>query len=197
MLNDKKKYINLLKNFNKGMKTKKILASLFALMVVVACKDNKETEAAETKVAEQPKETFKVAFDLIIKKDDSLQLYFKDETMKDWVFDKCVTTVVKGSDNVQKVEFALPEDMMPTELRFDFGSNKEQEEIQIKNFKMQYFQKSFEAKDTLFYQYFIPNEYIDYNRNQAIAKPKVVNGNYDPFAFSREVLTTQIQNIIK
>lgn len=197
MLNDKKKYINLLKNFNKGMKTKKILASLFALMVVVACKDNKETEAAETKAAEQPKETFKVAFDLIIKKDDSLQLYYKDETMKDWVFDKCVTTVVKGSDNVQKVEFALPEDMMPTELRFDFGSNKEQEEIQIKNFKMQYFQKSFEAKDTLFYQYFIPNEYIDYNRNQAIAKPKVVNGNYDPFAFSREVLTTQIQNIIK
>ena len=179
------------------MKSKNVLFTLLTLVMFVACKNEKNAES-EVVSAEKAKETFNVAFDLVIKQDDSLQLYYKDETMKDWAFDKCVTSVIKGSDNVQQVMFSLPEDVLPTELRFDLGSNKSQKEVEIKNFKMKYYEKSFEAKDTLFFQYFYPNEQIDYNRAKAIAKPLTAGDKvYDPIFISRPVLTDQINNLYK
>lgn len=179
------------------MKTKNVLLTLLTFVMFVACKNEKNAEA-EGVSAEKAKETFNVAIDLVIKKDDSLQLYYKDESMKDWTFDKCVTSVVKGSDLVQQVMFSLPQDVLPTELRFDLGSNKKQEEVEIKNFKMKFYEKSFEAKDTLFFQYFYPNEQIEYNRAKAIAKP-LVSGDkvYDPIFISRPVLTDQINKLYK
>ena len=172
----------------------RIFITTLALISLISCK-NEKTEPAVTSI---PIESFKIAIDLVIKKDDSLQLYYKDESMTDWVFDKCVTKIVKGSENSQEVIFDLPEDVLPSELRFDMGSNINQEEVQIKNFRMKYFDKSFEAKDTLFFQYFYPNEQIDYNRAKATAKPIVKEGTiYDPVFISRQVLTPQINKLIK
>lgn len=178
------------------MKSKNVLLTLLTLVMFVACKNDKSPET-NVETPEKSKETFNVAFDLVIKKDDSLQLYYKDEAMKDWAFDKCVTSVIKGSDNVQQVMFALPEDVLPTDLRLDLGSNKSQTEVEIKNFKMKYYQKSFEAKDTLFFQYFYPNEQIEYNRAKAIAKPIVTDKIYDPIFVSRPVLSDQIKKLYK
>lgn len=171
-----------------------IFITTLALISLSSCKNDK-SEVTEPIASV---ETFKVGIDLVIKKDDSLQLYYKEESMTDWVFDKCVTKTVKGSENSQEVIFDLPEDVLPSELRFDMGTNKNQEEVQIKNFRMKYFDKSFEAKDTLFFQYFYPNEQIDYNRDKATAKPIVKAGTiYDPMFVSRQVLTTQINKLIK
>lgn len=180
------------------MKTKNVLLTLLTLVMFIACKEDKNTESEEVVMVEVPKETFNVAFDLVIKQDDSLQLYYKDESMSDWAFDKCVTSVIKGSDNTQQIKFSLPEDVLPTELRFDLGSNKDQKEIEIKNFKMEYFEKSFEVKDTLFFQYFYPNDQIDYNRAKAIAKPIIIDNKvYDPIFISRPVLTDQMNKLYK
>lgn len=172
----------------------RIFIATIALISLTSCKNDK-SEVAEPKA---PVETFKVGIDLVIKKDDSLQLYYKDASMTDWVFNKCVTKTVKGSENPQEVVFDLPEDVLPTELRFDMGSNKAQDEVQIKSFRMKYFEKTFVAKDTLFFQYFYPNEQIDYNRAKAIAKPIVKEGTtYDPIFMSRQVLTPEINKLIK
>lgn len=180
------------------MKTKNVLLILFTLIIFVGCKNDKNQESDKVLVIEKPKDIFKVKFDLIIKKDDSLQLYFKDETMSDWDFSKCVTSVVKGSDEVQQINFSLPEEVFPTELRFDLGLNKNQSEVEIKNFKIEYLDKSFEAKDTLFFQYFYPNDQIEYNRSKAIAKPIILKDKvYDPIFMSRQVLTDQIINLYK
>ena len=180
------------------MRTRNTLIALLTLVIFVSCKDEKNPKTEDAVVAETPKETFKVGLDLVIKKDDSLQIYYKDQGMTDWVFDKCVTKVVKGSDQVQEVIFNLPEDVLPSELRFDMGTNKSQGEVEIKSFKMNYLDKTFVAKDTLFFQYFYPNDQIDYNRSKAIAKPIVkANTPYDPIFISREVLTNEINKIIK
>lgn len=173
---------------------KRILAILTIFITLTSCKE----EEKEVVIVEKPKETFKVGLKLIIKEDDSLQIYYKDSSMDDWGFDKFVTQVVKGRDEEQEVIFNLPENLLPTELRFDMGTNTSQREVEIKSFSMQYLDKSFIANDTLFFQYFYPNEHIDYNRAKAIAKPIVKqNSPYDPIFISRLVLTDEINKMIK
>ena len=172
----------------------RILAVVLVFITFTSCKE----EEKEVVIVETPKETFKVGLDLVIREDDSLQIYYKDPSMDDWGFDKCVTQVVKGSNEMQEIIFNLPEDVLPSELRFDMGTNKSQGEIEIKSFKMQYLDKNFVAKDTLFFQYFYPNEHIEYNRSKAFAKPIVKeNTPYDPIFISRLVLTDEINKMIK
>ncbi len=166
-----------------------------ALMILFSCK--KETKI-DTEAITKPIETFKVELDLVVQEDDSLELFYKEFSDDDWKSYHVVTSPVKGSAFVQQVLFNLPENVVPSEIRLDFGTNKNQKPIAIKNFKMDYYEKSFQAKDTLFYQYFNPNEQIKYDRKTAIATPIYTKGvTYDPLFIPREVLLVEIQKLIK
>jgi hypothetical protein len=176
------------------MKTK-IIIIITLIFTFFSCKnENKNVDNPQLST----KDFFKVSLDLIIKKDDSLQLFYLENDMVDYDGNKMVLAVVKGSDNNQEVNFVLPENVLPTQIRIDIGSNKNQEIIEFKKFGMNYLNKSFSVNDTLIYQYFQPNEQVEWNRKNASAKTIVKEGVfYDPGMSGREVLIDELKKIIK
>lgn len=174
----------------------KILILGISAALFCSCKEEKQ-DKPEVKTS-APVETFDVALEAIIKQDDSLQLFYRDETMPDYLEQNSVWTAVKGSKESQTVKFNLPEDILPEHIRLDFGQNKKQDPIEVKGFSMEYFGKVFQVKDTMFYQYFMPNEQIEWDRKNGIAKPAIKEGKvYDPFFFPRETLILEINKLTK
>lgn len=177
----------------------KLTTAIFILSAVFAISSCKNDKAADKEAAE-PKEDklFTVTMNLVVPKDDHFQLYYNEDGSDLYTPDKFVDVEVKGSNNPQDVTFKLPEDSFPASFRFDLGSNKEQGEVKINEFRMKYLDKNFSAKDTLFIYYFGYNQQIDYNRAKAIAKPKpIANEIYDPIFGGTEMLKAEIKKMVK
>ena len=100
---------------------------------------------------------FKVTMDAVVKQDDDFSLYYTEDGSANFSTKKIVWTAVKGNPTSQKISFTFPENVKPTQLRIDFGNNKNQEAILFEKFKMQYNGKSFEAPGTLIFSYFRPD----------------------------------------
>jgi hypothetical protein len=140
-------------------------SNFFAIVLIAvtlfSCKDNKKETNAEVNADEPKKENFfKVTFDVVVKKDDNFHLYYTEDGSINFNEKQSVWVPVKGSEKEQEVVFNLPEDAAPSNLRVDlgYGVNKEQSDIVLNKFKMDYFGKSFEAKDSLIYNYFYENK---------------------------------------
>jgi hypothetical protein len=173
----------------------KILLAISLLSVLVSCKNEK---SVKTEPEEVKKESFKISLGLIVPKDDSLQIFYTEADKAEYKEENSVWAIVKGSEKEQEATFELPSDVIPSELRIDFGQNKDQKQISVKNFKMEYLGKKFEVRDTLFYQYFQPVNQIDWDRKNAIAKINTPEGQkHDPSFNPRETLKTEINNLIK
>ena len=138
------------------MKSKLIISALFLTFVLFSCKGDNKADAPQAVVDN----SFKVSFGFIAKKDDNFHLYYTEDETINFNEKQSVWAEIKGSEAQQEVVFKLPEDAAPTHLRVDFGygENKEQPEIVLKNFKMSYYDKKFEVKDSLIFYYFYPNK---------------------------------------
>jgi|GEM_PF-1148264 len=179
----------------------KILYGVLITSFLISCGDNKGERSKSEETNDQAAapivitDPLKVSLNAIIPKDDTIEVYYRFDPKANFESMYVVNAPVKGQDSAQNVVFDLPTDKKIYDFRIDFGSNKEQSDIQIKNFNMQYKGNSFNVKDTLFFQYFWNNEFIDYTRNKAIAKPKSVNGNYDPIFMPRETFSFEIDKL--
>ncbi len=127
---------------------------LFLSVLLFGCKNEKTVEPVKEK------NTVKISFELIVKKDDKMHLYFTQDGTLNFDEKSTVWATVKGSDAVQSVVFELPEDAVPTHVRVDFGSGKnlEQSNVELKTFKINYFAKNFEVSGVSILQYFYPME---------------------------------------
>lgn len=176
---------------------KLILSSLVISALFTSCKgDKNENNNNNEEVVKKP--VFKIALDLLIKEDDSLQVFYCENGEIDFDGSKTVWSVVKGNENTQQVLFNLPEDVLPTKLRIDVSKNKSQKAVEIKGISLNYNERTFQAKDTMFFQYFIPNDQIEWDRKKAIANFKIKEGElFDPQFGSREIMETELQKLIK
>jgi hypothetical protein len=118
------------------MNLKRIFLTLVIASTVLSCKDTAKDESKDIDTTVESINTFKVTAKVIVKKDDDFCLLYTQDGSID--FKDGVWQVVKGSENEQTVEFSLPEDVFPTQLRLDLGRNKEQEDILIKSVKFEY-----------------------------------------------------------
>ncbi|PDS23405.1 hypothetical protein [Flavobacterium branchiophilum] len=170
------------------MKTKLLIAAL-ASTLLFSCKNDKQEQA------EPKKPTVKVALDLVIKKDDSLQIFYIQNGEAEYNGALTVWATVKGSDKPQEVMFNLPEDVLPTKLRIDLSKNKQQDPIEVKKFTIKYQDRIFQVKDTMFFQYFIPNEQVEWDRKKAIASFKKDGKEYDPQFGSRDLMDAELLKV--
>ncbi|MEY2693400.1 MAG: hypothetical protein RIT03_1791 [Bacteroidota bacterium] len=146
------------KNFN--MKTRVILASLFVSMALFSCKKEVKEEAAEAVVVDDTKDLFKVSLDLLLKKNDTLHLYYTEDGSINFTEESSVWLPVSGKETNQEVTFMLPKDVYPTELRMDFGVNGQQDDVLLNKVKLDYMDKSFVISDSLIYNYFRIDENV-------------------------------------
>lgn len=106
---------------------------ILIFFIAISCKENSTTpENGQQNQAN----LFKVTVNAIVKKnDDFCLLYTEDNSLK---FNDGIWKEVKGSENLQPVEFYFPNEVFPTQLRMDLGKNSEQEDITIKSIKFEY-----------------------------------------------------------
>lgn len=138
------------------------LIALTVFLTFLSCKKEAEetvdkTDSTATEV-EVDKDLLKVSFDLIIKKDDNLHLYYTEDGSINFDEKQSLWVPIKGSESAQKVTFKLPKDVYPTALRVDFGfgKNVEQSDVELKTFSMNYFDKKVEANGVEILNYFYP-----------------------------------------
>lgn len=181
------------------MKSKIILSTLLLSLFLMSCKDDKK--ATETEVQNETKDnSFKVSFDFIAKKDDNFHLYYTEDETINFNEKQSVWAQIKGSESVQEVVFRLPEDSAPTHFRVDFGygANKEQTEIVLKKLKMTYYDKIFEVKDSLIFNYFYPNkENTILDNTHATLRRIKVDQETAPSVYPHTTLTDQLAKMIR
>jgi hypothetical protein len=179
------------------MKFKVLTISLLALIATVSCKkDNDKAGIEEPAVVEV--NHFKAILDVVVKQDDSLQLFYMDAAIPSFSEENSVWVYVKGSEYPQAVTFNIPEGIIPSNLRFDISKNEAQEPIVLNNFKMEYKAKVYESKDSTMVNYFLPNDQVEYNpTTKTLSFIKVPQTGFDPFLYSTDLLNKQVQKLLK
>jgi hypothetical protein len=166
------------------MKSRIVIASLFLSVVLYSCKDTKKEEAT---ITEKP-ETFDVTLNMVVKNDDKFQLYYTDESTLDFDDKKSFFVPVKGSENPQDIVFHFPEDVIPSNLRVDLGSNA----------KLSYYDKSFVLKDSLVLVNFVIGDQLQYDKKTGILTPSQGQAEvYDPLLYPQSNLKEEILKLIK
>lgn len=185
------------------MKVNSILVALLMSLAVVSCKNEEKKEATEPEKVEQQavlnKNIFTVTLTAVVKKDDSFQLYYKNDDGGPFEEKNSLFVEFKGSEQPQDIVFKLPEDQLPNFLRLDFGTNKAQSEITVKKFRIDYMDKNFEIPGTEYFNYF----YANLITSKVDAKTGVLTpvlspeGVYDPMTTSAEGLSKQIKLLVQ
>ena len=138
------------------MRTKTILA-LFLGVILFGCKnDNKEASKQEL-IADAQAKIFKVTISAIVKKEDDFALSYTTDGSVDFK-DQPVWQHFKGSENEQQIIFNLPIDIYPTQLKFECGIKKDQEDIVLKRIILEYNGKTKEMHGEEFRLLFRPDE---------------------------------------
>lgn len=118
------------------MKTNLIIL-LFSMSILFSCKNDKTESNTEAEKKETVDNVFKVTVNVIAKKNDDFCLLYTEDGSINFT-QGSVWQNLKGNENEQQVVFNLPKDVYPTQLRIDFGMNKEQEDITLKGIICEY-----------------------------------------------------------
>ena len=184
------------------MKLNYFTFSYLLLFVLVSCKENNNNSmnTGNTVINESviDKNIFTVTLNLNVEKNDSFQIYYKDEEQSPFTEENSIFIEFQGKKEPQDIVFKLPKDALPYFLRLDFGTNQNQSEIAINSFKINYLDKVFESKGNDFFNYFYSNELVKVDKEKSSVKPIVSEkGEYDPIFCSGDGLKNQIDLLIK
>lgn len=98
--------------------------------------------------------TFSVEVDSYLSKKDAFALYFTEDNTIAFTSEKAVWVEVKKDHCRSNLYFELPEKIIPTNIRLDFGINNKQDSVVVKKIKFNYKQNNFEIKGSEFFSYF-------------------------------------------
>lgn len=172
------------------------MTAVFLNTLLISCKNEKSVDdlpIVQEKVAESK---VSVTVDMLVTVDDSFQLFYSEDNTLNFSEDKCVRVNVKGKETTQKIVFELPDDVGFTFLRFDVGENKQQKEMKIENFAIKYYDKKFEAKGNLFFQYFSANDQIKIDMDKSTFITQGAD-THDPVFYPLEPLGVELNKLIK
>lgn len=178
------------------MKTRSIIFSLIAVLILVSCKSENEKKVEDKNNVELP-ETFDVSFNVTVLKDDTFHLLYTQDGTLNFSDDKKVALIIKGNDKPQDILFKLPKDVLPTNIRLDLGQNKDQGEMSINSIKVKYFKNTFEHKENIVKNYFYFNDF-QLSRDDKSGKVKAVigsDGRHVPLMWSNELLSDELKKI--
>lgn len=182
------------------MKTRIITLILFAL-AMISCKGDKQEEQKEAASIEVIKgnDFFTITLDVVAQNDDSFHVFYSEDKTENFTEQNSVWVEFKGAPSSQKLTFNLPKDRIPTNLRIDFGVNKEQKEVKINNLEIAYQGKKFNLSGFDFFKFFRPNEAIttiDLS-TQTIKAKKEGKDYFGASIYSLEPLSKEMENLLK
>ncbi|HMI08401.1 MAG TPA: hypothetical protein VK528_12695 [Flavobacterium sp.] len=187
------------------MKTKTFLSLALCAVLFLSCKDDKKTEAegAAPAQTEENNEHFAVDVDVVTDKDDDIPLYYtEDNTIKFEGDDHVAWHNIKAQAGPQHVTLSLPDEAIPTHIRIDFGIKlgEAQGDVTLNKFKMSYFGKSFEFKGSDFLKYFIKNDSVNTEIDEAkgtITFKKNPKSKLNRFYYPQQSIVDEVSKITK
>jgi hypothetical protein len=173
---------------------KSILLFVLTISFLVSCKDEKTVT--------EPSKQVQVVLSGTIKKDDSFQLFFKEEdNLKiPYAETNSIWVDVKASEKPQTITFVLPENVLPNYIRLDIGKSDSHKEMTITGLNISYLDKKVTMNSTTFFDtYFIPNKCIQVeDKGTGLIKlQRDEVGTYDPIFNSGENLKFELQRMYK
>lgn len=123
-------------------KMKKGLLLYIIIMILFSCQGNREVTE------------YTLMMDLVMKKDDSIHVYYKSDGTIDFNEKESLWVKVKGQNKNQRVTVQFPENVVPNQIRIDFSKKEEQKEIVLNKTEFSYLGNSFTAKGRDIYTYF-------------------------------------------
>ncbi len=177
----------------KKMRNKVLIISMLLTTFFLSCKDEKKTES-NTAV----KENFSVELDVIASKKDDFALYYTEDNTINFIGEKALWSGVKGGNVQEIIKFDLSEELVPTDIRLDFGLNKEQDLIELFSVKIVYYGREFIIKGSDFFTYFIEQDAFTTEIDPAKGSIKFIipKGNHQtPFYYPRQELLDAIKKL--
>lgn len=179
------------------MKTKFLIIAFASLLLSTSCKNDKKPEAEETNKP-AVKENFSVELDVTAAKKDDFALYYTEDNTVAFTGEKAIWTGVKGGNADEKITFNLAQDIIPTDLRLDFGMNKEQESVTVKNVKITYYGKDLIFKGSEFFNWFVADKQFQTETDPAAGTLKILKSGAEyktPYFYPRQELVTALAKL--
>lgn len=141
------------------MKSKFLILIAVFSMLVTSCKnaESKDGEESQAEV-ENVKQNFSVEVEVEASKKDDFTLYYTEDNTVTFKGEMAVWRGVEGNNKREKVVFDLSEQIIPTDIRLDFGMNKEQESVKVYGVKILYYGNELYIKGSDFFNYFIESK---------------------------------------
>lgn len=140
------------------MKTK-ILIALVAITIVSCKTENKEQDAENKEVNEEVvNPNFNVELTATAAKKDDFALYFTEDNTINFTAENALWCGIEPLKENATVYFEIPEERLPSHIRLDFGLNKAQDSVVLKNVEFNYLKNTFEIKGSEFFKYFNQDE---------------------------------------
>ena len=177
--------------------------NLFILVTVLSisfssCK-KEEKQVEEAPVVEQNNQFTVMVVAEAAAKDDFAVYYTEDGTVN-FTDEKAVWAGIPGGSQAETLTFKLPEELVPTQIRLDFGLNKEQGNVKVSKVALEFYGKSFQFKGSDFFTYFQPNEYVTTEVDSAGGTMTILKGKgqfQTPFFYPQQTLVDEIAKITK
>lgn len=171
-----------------------IITALAAGLFFVSCGKDKETKADEPK--KETVKNFTMTVNAVVDKDDIFQIFYTEDGTDQWQDTQSLLVPVKGSSKSQDVVFKLPEDAMPTALRFDIGGNKDIKQVAFNGFNIKYEDKIIDITKDQFFKNFQPSYGVEADTINIVAKTLIIGGNgYDPILTSTAALNAELSRL--
>ena len=176
------------------MKTNFVILATIISLTFISCKNDKKEDVAKA----DEKQNFSIDLDVIAPLDDNFSVYYTEDNTINFNGDKAVWRGVKGQSDTQKVTLDLKEEIIPTNIRIDFGINKDQGDVVLEKFKLSFYGKSFEAKGSEFFKYFIPNDSVKTEIDTKTGTVKFLKNPkkfFTPFYYPQQAVLDEIKKI--
>ena len=178
------------------MKNNLLLLLVLITSLFSACKDEKSLDNLDVVTPELIDSGYKVTVNVIVKKDDDFSLFYNEDNTIDFTKIEAMWQGVKGNDSEQFVTFNLPLDVVPTQLRLDFGMNQEQEDIILKSVVIEHNEKKEIISGQLLKNCFVADaSKCSFDGDTGIIKAVVKDGKREfPSLYPQEAALTEVLN---
>jgi hypothetical protein len=102
--------------------------------------------------------SLKIDLDVVIKNNDSIQIYYTQNTSISFIEEQSFWKKVSGNKKNQTVSIVFPDSILPKQIRMDFGRNMKQDEIILNEITFSYKKNRFSAKGEDIYHLFRVDE---------------------------------------
>lgn len=178
------------------MKNNLLIVLVLITSLFTACKDEKNVDSLDVVTPELIDTGYKVTVNVIVKKKDDFSLFYTEDNTIDFTKIDAMWQGVQGSELEQPVTFNLPLEVIPTQLRLDFGMNQEQEDIILKSVVIEHNQKKEIISGPLLKNCFVADaSKCTFDGDTGIIKAVVKNGKREyPSLYPQEASLSEVLN---